>query len=147
MMTQRTLGALLAALAVRRPAQAVAQPDLGTLTPFYRGTQLQGIFSGMGLAAIPQYLLDQDVDLRYRRNPALKAEIPFVDTFTINRFLGGYNTDLLKEYHLWDEKLGPGSLDYVIRGAAGDLEFRPELIRKHLSPYLDAGWLGPPHPA
>ena len=76
----------------------------------------------------------------YRRNPALKAEIPFVDTFTINRFLGGYNTDLLKEYHLWDEKLGPGSLDYVIRGAAGDLEFRPELIRKHLSPYLDAGY-------
>ena len=78
--TRRSLGALLVAL---RPPQT-AQSDLGTLTPFYRATQLQGIFFGMGLAAIPQYLLDPDVDPKYRRNPALKTEIPFLFMYLLS---------------------------------------------------------------
>lgn len=66
---------------------------LGTLTPFYRSTQLQGHLIGMGLTDIPDYLLGPDIDLRYKRNPALTKEVSFVDSFTINRFLGGYRED------------------------------------------------------
>ncbi len=140
MIGRRGLGFLLGACLAHRPAEALTQMDLGTLTPFYRSTQLQGLFIGMGLAPIPQYLLDQDVDLRYRKNSALSTEIPFVDSFTINRFLGGYRPDWLKKYHLWNDQLGRRSRDYVVRGAAGNLQYRPELIRDHLAPYLAAGY-------
>jgi hypothetical protein len=94
----------------------------------------------MGLVEIPDYLLSQDIDLRYRRNPALRKEIPFVDSFTINRFLGGYREDWLRKYRLWNDDLGVRSLDYVIKGSEGTLKFRPELIRERLAPYLEAGY-------
>jgi hypothetical protein len=137
---RRLISLLLGALVPGRSSHAQNLSHLGTLTPFYRSTQLQGHLIGMGLVEIPEYLLGQDVDLRYRRNPALREEIPFVDSFTINRFLGGYREDWLKKYRLWNEELGERSLDYVIKGNTGSLEFRPELIRERLAPYLEAGY-------
>jgi hypothetical protein len=113
--------------------------ELGTLTPFYRGTQLQGHLVGMGLIEIPSYLTE-DVDLKYQQKAGVKEEIPFVDTFSIARFLGGYREDWLKKFNLWDERLGKRSLDYVTRGSSGALEFHPDLIKRRLAPYLDAGY-------
>ncbi len=113
---------------------------LGSLVPFYRCTQLQGLFPGMGLLEIPDYLLAPDVDLRYSVKPGFATEIPFVDSFTINRFLGGQREDRLKRSGQWIDRLGRRSLDYVVRTGNGALAFRPELISKHLAPYLDAGY-------
>lgn len=140
MMSRRRLLALLTSVAAPdRAAGPVAA--LGRLTPFYRSTQLQGHLIGMGLTEIPDYLLDSDGgSLRYQRKSGMVREIPFVDSFTINRFLGGYRADWLKRFHLWDDRLGARSLDYVIRRGDGSLQFRPELIAARLKPYLDAGY-------
>ncbi len=113
---------------------------LGKLTPFYRATQLQGHIIGGGLEVIPAYLLGNDIDLKYRKNPQLNEEVPFADTFNIARFLGGYRTDWLKNYGNWSDALGNGSLDYVVKGANGALTFRSDMIARRLKPYLDAGY-------
>ncbi|HVC57735.1 MAG TPA: hypothetical protein VND95_17430 [Stellaceae bacterium] len=139
----RRLGSLLAvALFSRSPRLAAAAParDLGILTPFYRSTQLQGHLIGYGLIDIPDYLTASDIDLRYMKKPGMKQEVPFVDSFSIVRFLGGYREDWLKRSQHWDARLGLRSLDYAIRHSDGALQFRPELIRQRLQPFLEAGY-------
>jgi hypothetical protein len=113
---------------------------LGILQPFYRSTQLQGHLIGMGLMEIPDYLLGGGIDFVYRKKPGMSREIPFVDSFSITRFLGGYREDWLQRYNLTDPRYGERSLDYAVRRADGTLQFRPELIRKRLDPYLAAGY-------
>jgi hypothetical protein len=119
---------------------AVAPAYIGVLTPFYRSMQLQGHLIGLGLTEIPDYLIGSDIDFTYKKKPGAKLEIPFVDSFTINRFLGGYREDWLKKFNLWDDRLGLRSLDYVIRNENGTLQYRPELIERRLAPYLEAGY-------
>jgi len=131
---------LCAGLALGRAAPAASARDLGTLGPFYRATQLQGHLIGMGLIETPAYLTASDVDLKYRAKSGTSREIPFADSFTINRFLGGYRDDWLQKFHEWDDRLGRRSLDYAIRGSDGSWQFRPELIRRRLEPYFAAGY-------
>jgi hypothetical protein len=129
-----------ASLAPSSPSQAGPARDLGILNPFYRATQLQGQLIGMGLLDIPDYLTGPDIDLKYAAKPGMVREIPFVDSFTIVRFLGGYREDWLRKFGQLDERLGRRSLDYAIRQSDGSLHFRPELIRRRLEPYLAAGY-------
>ena len=139
----RIIGFLLslcAGFALGRAAQAAGARELGILGPFYRATQLQGHLIGMGLIEIPGYLTTSDIDLKYRAKPGMAREIPFVDSFAINRFLGGYREDWLRKFREWDDRLGRRSLDYAIRQSDGSLQFRPELIRRRLEPYLAAGY-------
>lgn len=117
-----------------------APTELGILTPFYRSTQLQGQLIGMGLMEIPDYLVASDIDIAYAKKAGMAQEIPFVDTFTINRFLGGYAETSLKKFNLWDAQLGPRSMDYVVKNDDGSLRFRSELIKQRLTPYLEAGY-------
>lgn len=117
-----------------------APVEIGELTPFYRSMQMQGHIPGHGLIEIPAYLTAPDIDIRYRKNPDLKKEIPFVDSFSINRFLGGYKIQWLKQYGNWDSSLDKASLDYVVRDHAGQLKTRPDVIKLHLQPYIDAGY-------
>ena len=142
-LVRRMFGFLLplcAGLALGRAPQAGEARELGVLQPFYRGTQLQGQFFGMGLQEIPDYLTAADVDLKYRKKPGMTREVPFADSFSIVRFLGGYRDDWLRKFNQWDERLGRRSLDYAIRREDGSLQFRPELIRQRLEPYLAAGY-------
>jgi hypothetical protein len=139
----RIFGLLLslgAGLAPSSPSQAGSASELGILHPFYRATQLQGQLIGMGLLDIPDYLTGPDIDLKYAAKPGMAREIPFVDSFTIVRFLGGYREDWLRKFRQLDERLGRRSLDYAIRESDGSLRFRPELIRQRLEPYLAAGY-------
>ena len=131
---------LCGGLALGSAAPAASARDLGALGPFYRATQLQGQLIGMGLIEIPAYLTAADVDLRYQPKPGMAQEIPFVDSFSIVRFLGGYRDDWLRKFNQWDEHLGRRSLDYAVRRSDGSLQFRPELIRRRLEPYLAAGY-------
>ena len=117
-----------------------APVEIGELTPFYRSMQLQGHIPGQGIIEVPPYLMASDIDIRYRKNPNLNREIPFVDSFSINRFLGGYKSQWLKDYGNWNPALDKASLDYVVRDHAGQLKNRPEIIQTHLQPYLDAGY-------
>ena len=55
-------------------------------------------------------------------------------------FLGGYREDWLRKFRQWDDALGRRTLDYAIRRGDGSLQFRPELIRRRLEPYLAAGY-------
>lgn len=121
-------------------AQEAAAVPIGELTPFYRGMQVQGHVPAHGLMPIPGYLTGAGGDVRYRKNPRLTSEIPFADTFSVNRVLGGYKTEMLKQTGQWDPKLGQASADYVIREADGRLRNRPEIIANHLRPYLEAGY-------
>lgn len=113
---------------------------IGTLDRFYRASQLQAHLIGQGLMDIPPYLSGDDVDLHYVRDRQLKKEVPFVDSFSIVRFLGGHRADWLKRAGAWDENLGAQSLDYVVRRGDGPLEYRPAIIERILTPYLDAGY-------
>jgi len=122
------------------PSHAGPARELGILHPFYRATQLQGQLIGMGLLDIPDYLTGPDIDLKYAAKPGMAREIPFVDSVTIVRFLGGYREDWLRKFRQLDERLGRRSLDYAIRESDGSLWFRPELIRQRLEPYLAAGY-------
>jgi hypothetical protein len=131
---------LCAGLALGRAAPAAGARDLGILGPFYRATQLQGHLIGMGLMEVPAYLTASHIDLKYRAKPGTSREIPFADSFTINRFLGGYRDDWLQKFHQWDDRLGRRSLDYAIRRSDGSWQFRPDLIRRRLEPYLAAGY-------
>jgi hypothetical protein len=100
----RIIGFLLslcAGFALGRAAQAAGARELGILGPFYRATQLQGHLIGMGLIDVPGYLTTSDIDLKYRTKPGMTREIPFADSFTINRFLGGYREDWLRKFREW----------------------------------------------
>ncbi len=114
--------------------------EIGVLTPFYRATQLQGHIFGLGLMEIPEFVTSPDIDFRYQRKSGMAREIPFVDSFTINRFLGGYPEEWLRKFNVWDDTLGRRSLDYVIRKSDGTLQYRPELIQRRLAPYIEAGY-------
>jgi hypothetical protein len=123
-----------------RVCSATSPVEIGVLTPFYRHTQLQGHLIGLGLMEIPEYVEAPDIDFRYQKKPGMTREVPFVDSFTINRFLGGYPEEWLRKFKLWDDQLGPRSLDYVIRKSDGSLQYRPELIQRRLAPYIEAGY-------
>ena len=82
------LMSLCAGFALGRATQAGGVRDLGLLGPFYRATQLQGHLIGVGLIETPAYLTAGDVDLKYHAKRGTAREIPFADSFTINRFLG-----------------------------------------------------------
>jgi len=112
----------------------------GKLNGFYRGMQMQGHIVAQGLMEIPEYLEADDIDVRYVKKPGFFREIPFVDTFTINRFLGGYPQMWIKGVGRWDEKLGMASMDYAIRQPDGSLAYRKELIALRLEPFLKAGY-------
>ena len=121
------------------PVRGKAGTDV-TITRAFDSTQLQGELLGMGLITIPSYLSDPTIAFPYERKPGFTEEIPFVNSFVINRVMGGYRSDWISKFHLTRGDLGRRSLDYVIKRPDGSLEFRPELIAERLHPYLAAGY-------
>ena len=129
--------------------------DLGRLDRFYRATQLQGSYSliGQGLVDVKSklsYLLAPNVDVPYKplfSGSGNDSEIPFADSFTITRFLGGYAQDevtavcSVKEFSPLCSSTPPPiwSLDYALN-ADDSLSYQSELVSHRLSPYLNAGY-------
>jgi hypothetical protein len=129
--------------------------DLGRLDRFYRATQLQGSYSltGQGLVNIKSklyYLLAPNVDVPYQplfSRTGNDSEIPFADSFTITRFLGGYAQDEVSEVcsaqdfsPLCSSTPPPiWSLDYAL-SSDGAVSYQSELVTDRLSPYLNAGY-------
>jgi hypothetical protein len=137
------------------PLHAQEVRDLGQLDSFYRATQLQGSYSltGQGLVNVRSslwYLLAPNVDVPYQplfSSTGDDMEIPFADSFTITRFLGGYVDDEVTQVcgaqefsPLCGENPPPiWSLDYAL-SVDGNLSYQSELVSDRLSPYLQAGY-------
>jgi hypothetical protein len=136
------------------PLQAQEARDLGRLDRFYRATQLQGSYSlvGQGLVNIKlslSYLLAPNVDVPYK--PLFSPtgndwEIPFADSFTITRFLGGYAQDEVTavcsvQFTPLCSSTPPPiwSLDYAL-SSDGVVSYQSELVSDRLSSYLDSGY-------
>ena len=147
----------------------------GILDNFSRATQLQGNYSlvAQGLVTVSDnlgYLLkSKQVTMPYVPNPKLTQEIPFADTFSITRSLGGdtqksvnaicnntnYNYGSLFCGTMDSENNWPlEALDYAYMGPNQTLMFNHELITGQtsggeppnalvpgkLTPYLQAGY-------
>lgn len=106
--------------------------SLGKLDRFWRYSAGLGPYLeiGNGLMPVPDYLASGDFPYRKRPFP---EEVLFADELSIVRLLGGYliagesQEDLAK-------------LDLAYRGADGKIQYRPQLLRPRLQPYIDAGY-------
>lgn len=135
------LTAIISADLAADPVAHASTADLGVLTPFYRSTQVQGHIEGSRfLMAIPEFLESSEVDVRYNHKPGFKQEIPFVDRFSINRFVGGYRKDWLEQYGYCVQRECPKDYDYAYKKPDRTLGFNSDLVAWHLKSYLVAGY-------
>ena len=121
-------------LALLRPPLGHAVPvDLGSLTGFYRHTQLQGhlVQNGLELYRVPDFWCAGS-DFPYRKRAAAR-EVFFVDEFSITRFLGGYN----QQWSHQGRQLPANDLAYF---EDGRVQYRLPLVRERLQPYLENGY-------
>lgn len=120
-------GVLTAKAASPPPRPPIA---LGKLEPFWRYSAALGPFleSGYPLVEIPDYL--QRGDFPYRKRPFPK-EVPFADHLSIVRLLGGCSAK-------GDAPVG--ATDLACRDAQGKIQYRMELLKPRLQPYLDQGY-------
>ena len=109
-------------------------PALGKGTGFYRYTQHQGhlVSKGYGLQVIPDYLT-QDCDLPFITKDS-PLEVPFVDQFSVVRYMGGYSTNWLYT--------GTASKDYdlAFTNAFGNIQYRWNLVPERICPYMTNGY-------
>lgn len=112
--------------------QAETQPvALGTVEPFWRYSASLGpiLERGYSLEEIPDYMLSGDFP--YKKRPYPK-EVPFADHLSIVRLLGGYQVNAGGKE--------TGALDLVYRDHNGKLQYRMDLLKARLQPYLDQGY-------
>ena len=100
---------------------------LGRMFNFWRNSAVLGPFleQGEGLTQIPDYLLASDFP--YRKRP-YSREVPFADHLSVVRLLGGYNGD------------PTGTKDLAFRDSDGKVQYRMDLLKPRLQPYLDNGY-------
>lgn len=110
--------------------------SLGTFTPFYRNTQLQGhlVSGGMMIQDVPDYLRDSTLDFPY---VGQTHGIPYVDHVSITRYMGGFPTSWASK----DEDLAYKDVNGVVvlrDGANGTAD----KIQARTAPYIAAGYEG-----
>ncbi|HEY4526685.1 MAG TPA: hypothetical protein VJK53_02455 [Candidatus Paceibacterota bacterium] len=121
--------------ALAQTSLSASAVSFGTLTPFYRFTQLQGPYfrpdGASFLVTIPSYLSGNALDFPYKRKNAEGVEVPFVDGFTVARVLGGYG----------GYTTGNGAEDIIdYDPATGKSTTHYDWVTDALQPYLDAGY-------
>lgn len=118
-------------------AGAASEPvSLGKLDTFWRYSAALGPFleGGQALIEIPEYATRSDFPYRKRPFP---QEVPFADHLSIVRLIGGYN-DGEGKHTPADPNVR--ERDLVYRDAAGKLQYRMNLLRARLQPYLNNGY-------
>jgi len=106
--------------------------SLGKMNGFYRytavlGPQLEG---GYQVTAIPEWM--QETDLPYQKRPYEK-EIPFADGLSVVRLLSASKT-------AEDANKPGGTMDLVYRNPSGQLQYRWEVLKARLDPYINLGY-------
>jgi hypothetical protein len=132
---------------------------LGELQAFWRNQPALGPYhqQGQGLINVPDYL--SDTDFSYKKRP-FEQEAFFADHLSVVRLLGGHaripgfnpvknkvgvNKDGTMEKARFDVTDTASirilsQLDFAYRKSDGSLGFRPELIKKKLTPYTSNGY-------
>jgi len=110
----------------------------GTLTRFYRGTQIQG--QGMkngaqGLVTIPDAWLSPERSFPYLKRPFDK-EVFFADTLSFVRFCGGWNPDV----GVWGENTGVLGVGDLAVETDGTVSNRFELVKERIDPFVEQGY-------
>ena len=115
-------------------ANPLISTAIGPLTGFYRYTQLQGhlVQNGLELFEVPDFWLTNS-DFPYMKKNSEK-EVFFVDEFSITRFLGGYSQNW--KHGGTQEKTN----DMAYVDGAGKVQYRLELVKNRLQPYIDNGY-------
>jgi hypothetical protein len=106
--------------------------SLGKMNGFYRytavlGPQLEG---GYQVTAIPEWM--QETDFAYRKRPYEK-EIPFADGLSMVRLLSASKT-------AEDANKPGGTMDLVYRNSSGQLQYRWDVLKARLDPYINLGY-------
>lgn len=124
--------------AAPRVTQVEGKPiaRIGVQDGFYRNRPVIGQFhsAGQGLMVIPPYM-DQH-DFPYQHRPYEK-EVPFADKLNMVRFLGGWPSNQLNS-EVPVDKIGDADIFFL--DSNGELQFRSELVRKRLDPYVSMGY-------
>lgn len=117
------------------PSAGAEPVPLGRLERFWRYSAVLGPFleRGYALETVPAYLLRGDFP--YPKRPYAK-EVLFADHLSVVRLLGGYNDG---------SKEGAGdpavrARDLAWRDADGRIQYRMDLLRPRLQPWLEAGY-------
>lgn len=110
----------------------------GTLTRFYRGTQIQG--QGMkngaqGLVTIPAAWLSPERSFPYLKRPFAK-EVFFADTLSFVRFCGGWNPTV----GVWGENTGVLGVGDLAVETDGTVSNRFELVKERIDPFIEQGY-------
>jgi len=106
--------------------------SLGKMDGFYRYTAVLGphLESGYQVTAIPEWM--QETDFPYEKRPYEK-EIPFADGLSVVRLLSASKT-------AEDAGNAGGTMDLVYRDSAGHLQYRWDVLKARLDPYINLGY-------
>lgn len=110
----------------------------GTLTRFYRGTQIQG--QGMkngaqGLVTIPAAWLSPERSFPYLKRPFAK-EVFFADTLSFVRFCGGWNPNV----GVWGENTGVLGVGDLAVETDGTVDYRFAAVKERIDPFIEQGY-------
>ncbi len=94
-------------------------------------------YNGAGLETVPSFLTNTNIDFHYKKRPFSK-EILFADRVNIVRPLGGWNPNWSNgELNNFPNVQGA---DVVYRNASGQLQFRLNLLKGRIDPYVNQGY-------
>jgi len=110
----------------------------GTLTRFYRGTQIQG--QGMkngaqGLVTVPAAWLSPERSFPYLKRPSAK-EVFFADTLSFVRFCGGWNPTV----GVWGENTGVLGVGDLAVETDGAVSHRFGAVKERIDPFIEQGY-------
>ncbi len=125
----------------------VTPPDRDgfVLTPFYRFSQIQGyaLTDDTGarfVKTIPEYLKSSNLSFPYKFGAnRTEKEIPYVDSFSVTRYLGGIHKDLYAVPGDW-RNLNDWAADLCFKNPTGSWTFNRNLAVKRLIPYFETGY-------
>lgn len=124
------VGLVCGAVATEPSADGIK--TLPKMDGFYRYTAVLGpqLESGYQVTAIPAWM--QETDFPYQKRPS-EQEIPFADGLSVVRLLSASKTA--------DDANKPGgTMDLVYRDPSGQLQYRWDVLKARLDPYINLGY-------
>lgn len=113
--------------------------NLSKMTAFWRNRPVIGEWhaGGQGLVNIPDYMLSDDIRFKYIKRP-YETEVPFVDDINMVRILGGWSKTGNSHYGVKGDLVE--NYDLAYRNAEGKIEYRWDLLKARIDPYIQAGY-------
>ena len=122
---------LVCSVAVGEPFSSGVK-SLGKMDGFYRYTAVLGPFLEGGSWSMEMPAWMQETDFPYQKRPYAK-ELPFSDGLSVVRLLGAGKA-------VSDAGGNGGTADLVVRDPSGRLQYRWDLLKARLDPYVNMGY-------